>query len=202
MSEQVLPGVTGTQNKALSAWFTPTETARRIVRFACIPNGARVLEPSCGRGALIAPMAAESVGCHVVGIDIDRANVEYCASRDWGLASQEFLCGNFLRAEPHPGEFNVVCMNPPFESGQTEAHILRALEWSLRVVCHCPLTTLAGKVRGKRLWANVELTRLAICSTRPKYSERAGMTDMCAIEVVKRSGVSDRRVETMVEWWP
>lgn len=171
----------------LSQWFTDPKTAQRIAVFAMQPFAfgctTNVLEPSCGDGALIRalrPFALHSL----TGVDIDAKKVERCAAAHWPWPSL-FVCSDFLKWSPSAERyFELAVMNPPFEDGQTERHILHALQFCTRVVCHCPLTTLAGQDRRRGLWSMVELHRLAICSSRPKYGGNGGgMTDMCTIDV-------------------
>jgi len=205
MSDQ-LSLAAGTQNKALSQWFTPRETAERIVRWAeptrrLDRSAWKILEPSAGRGALIRALLDEYTTGPVPTIealDIDAGNVdaiEDSFSKFYVLAHQ----ADFLSWESTT-RFDVAIMNPPFEGGQTERHIMHALKFSDRVVCHCPLTTLEGKARRENLWSKVHLHRLAICSSRPKYGAGSGATAMCTIDVT----LHDPRVEayTAVEWWP
>jgi len=200
MTAQIaLPGVTGLQKVELSQWFTPRETARRIVKFACVPRGSSVLEPSCGRGALLEWIAGDP-SLRLLGIDLDPENIAYCDERDWSVGSQGFINADFLAIDPRD-EFDLAILNPPFEDGQAEAHIMQALKWATRVVCHCPLTTLASVERREGLWEKVDLTRLAICSSRPKYGAKGGATDMMTVEVLARDPRLGR-VETTVEWWP
>lgn len=197
---------------ALSQWFTPHALAERIVEWAVDPfylgsdiRPLPVLEPSCGRGALVAHLSLR--GCDVVGIDIDKGNVDWCAE-NW-RGPHRFEHADFLSIPGGSsliGTFPLAVLNPPFEAGQTEAHVLHAMKFAGRVVCHCPLTTLAGQDRRTGLWSKAYLKRLVIHSSRPKYSgnKAGGATDMCTIDVVAAhaglpgivaaSGVS-------VEWW-
>lgn len=202
MSDQ-LPLVEGTQNKALSQWFTPRETAARIVQMAQTwPDGGnagrknmRVLEPSAGIGRLALELAAE--GHQVTCVDIDPENCVRLRRHAF-----DTVCRDFLQLTPLDlPHFDVAVMNPPFEGGQTEKHIMHALKFADRVVCHCPLTTLAGKARREGLWSEVQLRRLAICSTRPKYGAAGGKTDMCTIDVTLRDP-RESRDATDIEWWP
>jgi predicted RNA methylase len=198
MSDQI-PLIEGTQrNVALSMWFTPPDLAKRIAEWAVAPLGdpmfvastVRALEPSAGSGALAIPLR-ERVK-YVVCVDVDAGNVR--ALRAKGFDAR---CEDFLEIEPHPGRaFDLVVMNPPFEGGQTEQHIMHALKFADRVVCHCPLTTLAGKARRENMWSKVQLHRLAICSSRPKYGAEGGKTDMCTIDVTLGEPIEG------VEWWP
>jgi predicted RNA methylase len=207
MSEQ-LPLVSGTQNKALSQWFTPRETAERIALMAsqALDKGKtswRILEPSAGRGALVTAMLDQmwNPGDRITAIDLDISNVDALAK----IPRTHAIGANFLEIVPGDFDsFDLAIMNPPFEGGQTEAHIMHALKFADRVVCHCPLTTLAGKARRQSMWSNVQLHRLAICSARPKYGADGGKTDMCTIDVTLNRGLETQvfAEDVRVEWWP
>ena len=206
MTEQ-LPGMENEKRDvALSQWFTPPELATRIVEWALAPVDAfeaattyRALEPSAGRGALAIPLRerVRRVNC----CDIDAQHIEYLINKGFGSWRRDFL-------ELPPSPFDIVVMNPPFESGAAEAHVLHALKFAPRVVAHVPLTTLEGKKRREGLWSEAYLKRLAICSSRPKYGEKAGATAMCTIDVVRRpegKQAMDGRVACSgvdVEFWP
>lgn len=203
MTEQ-LPGMENEKRDVvLSQWFTPPELAERIVDFALEPydyrGDLRVLEPSAGRGALA--FALRDRVRRVTCCDIDARHVEYLINQGFGSWRRDFL-------ELPPSPFDIVVMNPPYENGQAEAHILHALKFAPRVVAHVPLTTLEGKKRREGLWSEAYLKRLAICSSRPKYGAKAGATAMCTIEVVRRpegKQAMDGRVAFSgvdVEMWP
>jgi predicted RNA methylase len=195
-----LPGI-HVQDTSRSQWYTPRDTAARIVEWSLAPLAtySTVLEPSAGDGALALairnsarPVAIGSPVC----VDIDAQNCERLLFNKF-----ETFCADFLEWSP-PEHFDIAIMNPPFEGGQTERHILHALQLADRVVCHCPVTTLAGKARREGLWSQVLLKRLAICSTRPKYGARSGATDMCTIEVVKHDRDPIDPMPCTVEFWP
>lgn len=198
-----------------SQWYLDMVLANRIVFWTMrdMPEDffgdrqLRVLEPSCGRGSLVRSLVDH--GCHVVGVDIDPANVAFCADTFPEARSEHADFLSIPGGSSLLGTFNLVLMNPPFEGGQTEQHILHALTFAPRVVCHCPLTTLAGQDRRTGLWSQAYLKRLVIHASRPKYSgaRTGGMTDMCTIDVVRRyetpiqqnNGVAASGVD--VEWW-
>lgn len=192
---------------ALSQWYTPPELADRIVQWALLtfPDEDRlnVLEPSCGRGALVRPLVEQ--GHLVTGVDLDPRNVAHCREEFPGA----YIVGDFLKLTKIDIRYGLAVMNPVFEDGATEAHVQHALKFAPRVVCHCPLTTLAGKDRREGLWSVAYLKRLVIHASRPKYSgnRTGGMTDMCTIDVVRRpeSPLSFQRVASSgvdIVWWP
>jgi predicted RNA methylase len=192
---------------ALSQWFTPPDTASRIVRWAYLPDaykidcvgGFTVLEPSAGQGALVKPWSDYKVT--VTAVEIDPRNCEVLKTS----FARELYCADFLTLSAL-GPFDLAVLNPPFENGAAEAHVLHALKFAPRVVAHVPLTTLEGKKRREGLWSEAYLKRLAICSSRPKYGEKAGATAMCTIDVVRRPEGQPKngRVAACgvdVEWW-
>ncbi|HXK16638.1 MAG TPA: hypothetical protein VNG33_02445 [Polyangiaceae bacterium] len=188
-----------------SQWYLDPALAERIVEWALSPLAVyqSVLEPSAGRGHLAnairgaaRPVAIGTPFC----VDIDDANVEHLRAQGFDAD-----CADFLSYEPEY-RFDIAIMNPPFESGQTERHILHALKHCDRVVCHSPLTTLAGKDRREGLWSVAYLKRLVIHSSRPKYSGslKGGMTDMCTLDVVRRPELHPLSVAASgveIEWW-
>jgi predicted RNA methylase len=197
--QATLPGVTGTQNVRLSQWFTERKTAERIVEFALRtwPGGRNptILEPSCGNGSLLRVMLEHGLQRDITAIDIDPELAEHCKRY-----VPRVMCADFLEWDP-TDHFDIAIMNPPFEDGQTESHILKALTCCTHVVCHGPLTTLATVERGKNLWAKVDMPRLAICSSRPKYGAKGGATEMMTIDVLDLEPGATRG-RTMLEWWP
>lgn len=200
---EYLPGMENEKRSVeLSQWYTPPKLAERIVDWALRPCGEPVwvaasiqaLEPSAGRGALAIPLRqrVRTVGC----IEIDEDNAKHLAAIGFAVLHTDFLEFGPYSSGPR---YDIAVMNPPFEDGQTEAHVMHALKFAERVVCHCPMTTLAGVERGEAMWPRVQLHRLAICSSRPKYGTKGGMTDMCTIDVSLKAGWHG---QTQVEWWP
>jgi len=190
-----------------SQWYLDPYLAARIAEWALRPYNDgmvkttwRALEPSAGRGALAMVLRAfvKSVTC----VDIDPQNAEYL-----GRCGFETHEADFLQLHVDTlGAFHIAVLNPPFEGGQTEEHILHALDLADRAVCHCPLTTLAGQDRRAGLWSQAYLKRLVIHASRPKYSgnKNGGMTDMCTIDVVRRPELHPVEVSASgvnVEWW-
>lgn len=196
-----LPGVDmPTRDPALSQWYMEPELARRIAEWATIllPRDSRVLEPSCGEGSLVAALTEiERIG-FIVGVEIDKEKAAFARKRFEAETNVGIDCADFMLWEPHY-KFDLALMNPPFEGGQTEDHLLRALGFAERVVCHCPLTTLEGVNRKKRLWSKVSMRGMIIHSQRPRYSGRkgGGETAMCTVDLCLGVG----RGPTQIEWW-
>jgi len=181
----------------LSQWFTDAQTAEQIALFARLQGVKSILEPSCGDGALLNAILQHcDADCRVEGIEIDELLATQTASRFEGRV--KVYSEDFLALQPPKQRFELAVMNPPFEHGKTELHILQALEWAERVVCHGPLGTLEGVDRLEELWGSASLTRLAVCSRRRRYSgtNLNGKRPTCTMEIIPGAGLS------IVEFWP
>lgn len=208
---QYLPGMENERrNLELSQWHTPPETAARIAEFALRNaglkrDGLRVLEPSCGHGAIVKALITRTRWkVSVIGVDIDPRCVAHC-EQAFDAYRHAFMAANFLELEPRAlgPEFDLCVANPPFEDGQAEEHILHALKFAPRVVFHVPLKTLEGQDRKVELWGRVDLKEMAVCSARPKYSAEGGKTAMMTVKIerahAQRGRPRPRNVR--IEWW-
>jgi len=109
------------QKKKYQAFFTPSALASRLVEIAQV-NGATVLEPSAGEGALVGE-------CHAQGaarVSCIELKPEHAAVLRTG--GNEVIEGDFLGVKPEP-QFDRVVMNPPFSKNQDVAHVRHALRW-------------------------------------------------------------------------
>ncbi|MDP2374395.1 DUF3560 domain-containing protein [Reyranella sp.] len=116
---------------------TPAELARKMADYAGVKLiGGRVLEPSAGTGNLVRAAWNYATGadcCKVVAIESDTRLAE--GLREMGRRTlyandSRFTvhCADFLECTPAQwGRFNVILMNPPFESGADIKHIRHAL---------------------------------------------------------------------------
>lgn len=200
-------------DRSLSQWWTPPELADRIARWA-IPSAGHqliesitVLEPSAGTGSLVRAIYDCAPNATVLAFDVDPRCVESLRALRDRLRTERIVVGSANLAEdydemPHA---HLVVQNPPFESGQTERHIIAAHRLAPVVVTHCPLTTLAGQRRKAELWGRYSPVGIVIHSRRPRYEgpvDGHSATDMCTIITRARS---ERALapETMseLEWW-
>lgn len=203
-TQQYLGGMEAEErNLGLSQLFTPPPTAKRIAHFAlsAFPKssaGSLVLEPSCGHGALMKALKGYTHRkISVVGVDIDRLCVAVC---ERAFPDDVVLCRDFLTVDPKElPKFAAVVTNPPYEDGKAEAHIMHALNFAPRVIAHVPLTTLESAGRLERMWRHVDILRMAVCASRPKYEGDGGKTAQCTLDVQRKSGKSPK-VE--LSWWP
>lgn len=204
-----LTGVTssGGRSPALSQWYSPPALARRIVSWAHVDAGMRVLEPAAGRGALIDPLEPLIARCaiRVVAYDIDDDNAQFLEDR-WRFAI-EVRAGDFLADCPQAGErFHLAITNPPYEDNADAAFVLRCLEVSDRVVALVRSAFLHGGWRRAQVWRRAELRRLAILSERPRFDgpvSGSPISDFVVVELVRRAelrGAGEHDTPT-VEWW-
>ena len=213
-SNLVLPEVNAIPRDASrSQWYTDPRTARRVVDWACLDwlgdvdpavSSWTVLEPSAGDGALLRALEQYVPRQQMWSIDIDPRNVELLQSQGY-----QADCMDFLELQP-TGRLDLVIMNPPYEDGQAEVHIIHALNFAPRVVALAPMTTLEGVTRSTRLWSHVELQRMVVFSKRPKFGHVAGKgkgggeTAMCVFDIrrAKRGKEQPLKMDSVsVEFW-
>lgn len=117
------------RQKALGFFETPPNVAQLVHNTLEIRDeGAEVLEPSVGRGALLQGIPWD---CSVTAVDVDPVHVHYVeqayVDTFEGLA---VYCSDFLTWKPRNGQrFDAVVMNPPFARGADVDHIVWALRW-------------------------------------------------------------------------
>lgn len=114
---------------------TPSDVARKLVEYAGVSPGQRVLEPEAGTGAILRAVWGACTGAErvtVVAVEInqrlaeslrdDRRKRAYANESNYAIHDRDFL--ECTPAEL--GTFHSVCMNPPFERGADIKHILHA----------------------------------------------------------------------------
>lgn len=108
---------------------TPNTIAQDLVARAGIQPGMKVLEPSAGDGAIVAPALA--AGATVTAVEFDANRAATLASRFPGVVVRS---GDFLAMRPADlGLFDAVVMNPPFSlQGRPQAdmdHVSHAISF-------------------------------------------------------------------------
>jgi len=184
-----------TEVERLCQYFTPEATAQRIVEFARIKPGMRVLEPSCGEGALIKHLLA--AGAIVVGVELDPKLVPIAAATGAAIVQGDFLAldtGDL-------GLFDRVVSNPPFRGRMMLQHVSHMLGFAPDTVAHIPVSGMTGKNRWKGLWSRACTTRRAVCVSRPPYRGKGGRTDMMTVDI-ELLGQRRKRPPVIEEYWP
>lgn len=171
---------------SLSQWHTPAWLARRMAGW--VPRWARVLEPSCGGGALIEGLIrAGHQPSLILAIDLDPAWARHCEERFPGLL---VLRGDFRASAPElrAAELDFVLMNPPFEDNGHLRFVLRALELAPVVVGAFPVSFQFSLQRDRELWApRAVVTRRAILPERVDYGgDQSPSFDSVVLQIERR----------------
>ena len=112
-------------NLTLDVWGffrTPRPLAREMISVTCPEPPDRILEPSAGDGAI-----ADEVLAHtrdqgrIYCIELNPGRRAILQEKGYGVIGDDFM--EFCCER---GLYNVILMNPPFESGQDRKHILHA----------------------------------------------------------------------------
>lgn len=212
-----LPSDPAARVRASSAWYTPPEAAAEVAAFCGPPelwNGARILEPSVGGGALLAAMLNigyattwlhDSPSWQVDAIDLDRRACDALRDRLLGVT---VYCDDYL-TRPAPAEpYDLAVLNPPYEKGQDSAFVAKAMDESLRVVALVRLAMLESARSYERVWSRVEsgewrMPGLRVFSARPAFMPGGEESDggKTAFALVKLSRISvPVPTNTIVGW--
>lgn len=108
----------------LQFYRTPEAAADELVSRACPRDGARILEPSCGDGAILDALrryaTKNNVSLRATGIEYDPARAEATRAKGYGV-----MTANFLQVQPE-AVFDFVLMNPPFYGKHYQKHVEHA----------------------------------------------------------------------------
>lgn len=123
--EQVMLTGEYTNKKQDFGFFeTPYVLAEQVIELAQIHTSHRVLEPSAGRGALLAPLGDPAQLAARIELDTVEIQPENTAV----LTAKGYRCrqGDFLKMKGL-GEYDVIVMNPPFAKQTDIDHVECAL---------------------------------------------------------------------------
>lgn len=117
------------QKQARQAFYTPPDLADRIADKAQLGSRMRVLEPSCGEGALVRAALRRQPMATIRAYDTDADAAEVLAAAAFPTVTVYVL--DFLADRPPQGRlrFDRVLMNPPFTGGQDIQHVTHALSY-------------------------------------------------------------------------
>lgn len=183
----------------LDQYYTDPKLARRIVAWAGIEHGMRVLEPSAGNGSFVRSLPS-GVCCLAVELDTDNVRdlrsiaVERATQLQLIVLQREFLS---LQHPPKLPPYDIATMNPPYGSRGSDVppdadgrHVAHALSMSQRVVALVRSTFFYSTARYEHVWRQAALTRVAHLKNRPKFfgPSDKGFTarhDFCVVELVR-----------------
>jgi predicted RNA methylase len=208
-SQPYLSGLESEERKReLSQFYTPRDLALRVWQWALYsPRYALdVLEPSCGDGALIAPLIELGVNVRSVrAFDIDPRNAERVRRRFSELGNHLVVyCEDFLAADVGPCGSDEICvMNPPYENGLDVAFAIKCLDVCSRVV-GIFRADIFYSIGRRDFWDWTDPVRGALLSRRPHFGgEHSAMTDFCVLELKRRESKRKQGEPTIskLEWW-
>lgn len=178
-----------------SQWFTAMWICRLLVQW--IPPTARVLEPSCGSGNMIAALLERGHDPALIeAVELDPEWAEFASKRFEGRV--RVRVGNFFdeyfevplgRADA----FDVVFGNPPFEDNIHERFTIRGLELAPTVTFILPVSIEYSRDRDHDLWAQKAIIRRrAKLPHRVKYGgKNQASFDSEALKIARRDAVRE-----------
>lgn len=100
-------------------FITPQEVASRLVEYAEIEPGMKVLEPSAGNGSIAQAIRDEHPDCDLDVIEYSFRLAEILKLKGFNIVANDFM-------GYHDGRYDRIIMNPPFENGQDIEHVIHA----------------------------------------------------------------------------
>lgn len=186
-------------------WPTPPRLADRIVAWAGLVDGERIVEPSAGDGALVRAVTRHEHGpspTHITAVELRAerepellaAGADDVVIGDWPTVAATWA----MRDRP---SFDLAIANPPFSL--IAQHVFPMVAVARRAVVLLPLTALEGQERHREVWSRVVLERLAILVSRPRFGGHTSpATAYCVAELRRRRAAdAERATTTSVEWW-
>lgn len=108
-------------SKDLQFYPTPRAAIDHILKRILLPANAKILEPSCGDGALLDAM--NNGDRDLFGIEYDAGRAQQARGK-----GHKVLTANFLEVEPQP-VYDRVVMNPPFSGTHYVKHVKHAMKF-------------------------------------------------------------------------
>lgn len=107
-------------DKAHQFYQTPASIAARVVELAEIGTNDTCLEPSAGAGGIADLMPKDRTRC----VEVSRLRCDILTAKGFDLVA----CADFLEwsASARLQSYDRICMNPPFDRGQWQAHVEHA----------------------------------------------------------------------------
>ena len=185
------------------AGFFPTSEAlaRQLVGHVKIARGARVLEPSAGKGALADAVLA-------VQPDVDLHMCELLEENRWALVRKGYpksrICTDFIEYEPD-APFDVIIMNPPFAKAMDIVHVTRAYgmlaEGGTLAAIMSPGFQYRQDKKAKAFRDLLESIHAAVIENPDKSFHEAG-TDVRTVTVIMKRPTSTPKAPTSKQATP
>lgn len=132
------------KNRTIAGYFpTPPPIVEKMLSYARIEKGERVLEPSAGNGAIAD--AARDAGATVECIECNHALIQVLQAKGHNVYH-----GDFIEHDFKGRQFDAVIMNPPFEKGQDVGHVMHAYDLVKSGGKLVAITSPAWQYRGTR----------------------------------------------------
>jgi len=105
-------------SKSFQFYPTPANLAQRVVDLAEIEPQHECLEPSSGTGAIADLMPMDQTRC----VEVSKLRCDVLTAKGHDAVCMDFTAW----ADSVSNKFDRICMNPPFDRGQWQAHITHA----------------------------------------------------------------------------
>lgn len=165
-----------------SQWFTPAWIAERMATW--VPDGASVLEPSAGNGALLRPLLTRGhPRTRLTACELDPRWINELRKLDIPV-----MMGDYLSQRWKSWHFDVCLMNPPYEDGLHADFVAHALTHCREVIALVPSSIEFTATRDEQLWRNAVVTKRARLPNRVKFGgDNSASFDSVVLRIVRRT---------------
>lgn len=126
IDELLLTGKTVSEKQLYQFFETSPELAERLVKLADLGKEMCILEPSAGRGALLAAIPQDSgIEPHwITAVELDPKHISGLKAKGFNVWNMDFM--EFPADGTDIPAYDRVIMNPPFTRQQDIDHVMRA----------------------------------------------------------------------------
>ena len=100
-------------DKLRGGYYTPTDIANFIIRWAHPTQGCRILEPSCGDGSFLSALKDYDCDTHVTGIELDPKEAKKAKQYGYTIVQSDYFSFYDKNIEGKAG-YDIIVGNPPF----------------------------------------------------------------------------------------
>ena len=125
--EELQQKITALQFSKILGYFpTPPAVIEKMLEFADIQPGMRILEPSAGTGAILDAIRTQYPEAEPAAIEVNTTLCEVLDRKGYNVMQADFLMYQYFETEDKPDLYDLILMNPPFEKLQDADHVTHA----------------------------------------------------------------------------
>lgn len=156
---------------------TPAWAIEALLNRLVVPDGARILEPGCGTGAILKVLRQRCPTAHLTGVELHPGRAERSRPHCDAILAADFLSLDV----PHPFDFSIG--NPPFSLAPE--FITKSLA-SARVTCLLLRLNYLGSEK-RSAFHRAHPADIEVFPRRPSFAKSVRCEEKCGWETLMRA---------------